>query len=70
MRRPPIDVTAVAVALGALGVGIVLILSPMLSTPVVQPILAAILATAGTVALLSSRGGRRTKTTPIGRNPS
>ena len=68
MNKHPLDVTAIAVALGALGFGIVLILSPMLDARFVQPILAGVLAVAGTTALLASRLGRKTKTTHIERN--
>lgn len=61
MSRPPLDLTALAVGLAALGFGIVLIASPSLSAPFVQPILAVILVAAGTIGLLCSSGGRTSR---------
>lgn len=66
MRRPTIDPSVIAVALAALGFGIVLICSPLIDARFIQPILAGVLAASGTVGLLTSIGGRR-KSTPIGR---
>lgn len=56
MNRPPLDLAALAVGLAAVGFGVVLIVSPSLSAPFVQPILAVILVAAGTIGLLTSRG--------------
>ena len=61
MNRPPLDLTALAVGLAAVGFGIVLIVSPSLSAPLVQPILAVILVAAGTIGLLCSRGRRNSR---------
>ena len=55
MNRPPLDLAALAVGLAAVGFGVVLIVSPSLSAPFVQPILAAILIAAGGLGLLLSR---------------
>ena len=49
MNRPPLDLAALAVGLAAVGFGVVLIVSPSLSAPFVQPILAVILVAAGTI---------------------
>ena len=59
MNRPPRQLATLAVGLAAVGFGIVLIVSPSLSAPFVQPILAVILVAAGAIGLISSRG--RTK---------
>lgn len=55
-----IDAAAISLGLAAVGFGIVLLLAPQLAAPVIQPILALILAAAGTIGLLLTRG-RSTK---------
>ena len=47
MSRPSLDVGAIALGLSAVGFGVVCLFAPSLSSPFVQPILAAILIAAG-----------------------
>jgi len=55
MRKPPLDVAMVSMGLATLGFAVVLLISPSIAAPAVQPILALILATAGTIGLLLGR---------------
>ena len=55
MSRPSLDVGAIALGLSAVGFGAVCLFAPSLSSPFVQPILAAILIAAGGLGLLLSR---------------
>ncbi|CAL8971137.1 hypothetical protein TESS_TESS_02338 [Tessaracoccus sp. O5.2] len=64
MSRPPLDLSALAVGLAAVGFGIVLITAPLLAAPFMQPILAVILAAAGAIGLLASRGRTPRKELP------
>lgn len=54
MTNPRIDVAALAVGLTAMGFAVVL-LAGQISASLVQPILAVILAAAGTIGLIASR---------------
>lgn len=56
MNRPPLDLAALTIGLAAIGFGIVVVVAPLISAPFIQPILALILAAAGTIGLLASRG--------------
>lgn len=56
--KPQLDTGATAIALAALGFGVVLLLAPQLSADAIQPILALVLAAAGAIGLILSR--RRT----------
>ncbi|AQP47758.1 hypothetical protein BW730_09905 [Tessaracoccus aquimaris] len=55
-----LDVASISLGLVAVGFGLVLLLSQHIATPAIQPILALILAAAGTIGLLLTRG-RSTK---------
>lgn len=57
--RPALDVATISLGLAALGFGIVLLFAPTIDTQLIQPILALILAAAGTIGLLLTR--RRAK---------
>lgn len=54
MTTPRMDVAALTVGLTAMGFGVVL-LAGQISAPFIQPILAVILAAAGTIGLLATR---------------
>lgn len=56
MKQPPLDVAALAIGLTAVGFAVVLLLAGHISSPLIQPILAVILAAAGTIGLLATRG--------------
>ncbi len=56
MNRPPFDLAALAIGLTAVGFGIVVIVAPLIQAPFIQPILALVLAAAGTIGLIVSRG--------------
>ena len=56
MTRPPLDVTALAVGLTAIGFAVTLFFADHIASPLIQPILAVTLAAAGTIGLLASRG--------------
>lgn len=55
-----LDVASISLGLVAVGFGVVLLLSPHIAGPAIQPILALTLAAAGTIGLLLTRG-RSTK---------
>lgn len=59
MKR--IDVAALAVGLVAIGFAVVLFLAEHISADLIQPILAMVLAAAGMIGLLASRGGTHRK---------
>lgn len=61
-NRPRPDVAAVALGLSALGFGIVALFSPLLTSAAVQPVLALILVTAGSIGLIVAR--RRNRRNP------
>ncbi len=50
--KPRLDVATISIGLAAAGFGVVLLLSPLLPQPLIQPILALTLAAAGTIGLL------------------
>lgn len=58
-----LDVASISLGLVAVGFGVVLLLSQHIATPAIQPILALILAAAGTIGLLLTRGQSTKKKT-------
>lgn len=58
MNRPPLDIATLSLGLACLGFACVVLLGPAIAAPAVQPILALILAAAGTIGLLLNRGRR------------
>ena len=64
MTRPPLDIAALAIGLAAVGFAVVLLVADHISSSLIQPILAVILAAAGTIGLLASRGRHHRKDQP------
>ena len=61
MNRAPLDVATISLGLAGIGFAVVVFLANLISEPAIQPILALILAAAGTIGLLLSRGRRQRK---------
>lgn len=57
-----VDVTALTIGLVGIGFGLALLFAPHISGAFIQPILAVIMAVAGTIGLFASRGRNRKET--------
>lgn len=58
MKKPPLDIATISLGLATLGFAVVVLIGPAIAAPAIQPILALILAAAGTIGLVLNRGRR------------